>query len=138
MLLDPDVHPGAAAFLLNVQPGTGLRMALEAPERIDALLAERAAQPVGRPAACAGRPRRSSAPTPTYAPGAAAQLLEALRRRYNFIVADVPFAPVPLYRDLLDLAHQRILVMEPSLAAVRDTRAPAGRCPTARRRPSAP
>jgi len=36
-------------------------------------------------------------------------------------VADVPFAPVPLYRDLLDLVDQRVLVMEPTLAAVRDT-----------------
>ena len=50
-----------------------------------------------------------------------AVLLDALRRRYNFIVTDVPFAPVPLYRDLLDLVDQRVLVMEPTLAAVRDT-----------------
>jgi pilus assembly protein CpaE len=27
---------------------------------------------------------------------------------------------VPLYRDLLDQVHQRVLVMEPTLAAVRD------------------
>ena len=45
VLVDPDIHLGAAAFLLNVQPGLGLRMALELPERIDALLAERAALP---------------------------------------------------------------------------------------------
>ena len=36
-----------------------------------------------------------------------------------------PFAPVPLYRDLLDLVDQRVLVMDPTLAAVRDTRATA-------------
>jgi len=47
--------------------------------------------------------------------------MAALRRRYNFIVADVPFGPVPLYRELLDLVDQRVLVMEPTLAAVRDT-----------------
>jgi len=45
MLLDPDTHLGATAFLLNIQPGPGLRMALESPDRIDSLLAERAAQP---------------------------------------------------------------------------------------------
>ena len=33
----------------------------------------------------------------------------------------MPFGPVPLYRDLLDLVDQRILVMDPSLAAIRDT-----------------
>lgn len=120
VLLDPDLHLGMAAFLLNIQPGPGLRMALEAPERIDALLAERAAQPAAdRLHVLAGEEKVSL--QPNHAPGAAGRLLEALRRRYNFIVADVPFAPVPVYRDLLDLVDQRILVMEPTLAAVRDT-----------------
>jgi pilus assembly protein CpaE len=120
VLLDPDIHLGAAAFLLNIQPGPGLRMALEAPERIDALLAERAAQPVAdRLHVLAGEEKLA---TPAnHAPGAAEALLDALRRRYNFIVVDVPFAPVALYRDLLDRVDQRVLVMEPSLAAVRDT-----------------
>jgi len=31
VLLDPDTHLGATAFLLNIQPGPGLRMALESP-----------------------------------------------------------------------------------------------------------
>jgi pilus assembly protein CpaE len=120
VLLDPDLHLGMAAFLLNIQPGPGLRMALEAPERIDALLAERAAQPAAdRLHVLAGEEK--VALQPHHAPGAAARLLEALRRRYNFIVADVPFAPVPVYRDLLELVDQRVLVMEPTLAAVRDT-----------------
>lgn len=120
VLLDPDVHLGMAAFLLNIQPGPGLRMALEAPERIDALLAERAAQPVAdRLHVLAGEEKLAT--QPNHAPGAAERLLEALRRRYNFIVADVPFAPVPVYRDILNLVDQRVLVMEPTLAAVRDT-----------------
>jgi pilus assembly protein CpaE len=120
VLLDPDLHLGTAAFLLNVQPGTGLKTALEAPERIDTLLAERAAQPVSeRLHVLAGEEK--AVVMPEYAHGAAGALLEALRTRYNFIVADVPFAPVPLYRDLLDQVHQRVLVMEPTLAAVRDT-----------------
>jgi pilus assembly protein CpaE len=120
VLLDPDIQCGSAAFLLNVQPGQGLRAALEAPDRIDSLLAERVAQPAAdRLHVLAGEEALGINPNP--APGAAALLLDALRRRYNFIVADVPFAPVTLYRDLLDLVHQRVLVMEPTLAAVRDT-----------------
>ena len=120
VLLDPDIHLGIAAFLLNVQPGAGLRMALEAPDRVDSLLAERAAQPAAdRLHVLAGEEKLSIQPNP--APGAAQTLLDALRRRYNFIVADVPFGPVPLYRDLLDLVDQRVLVMEPTLASVRDT-----------------
>lgn len=120
VLLDPNVQTGTAAFMLNIEPGSGLRIALEAPERIDALLAERAAQPVADRLHVLAAEEKLG-PSPCCAPGAAAQLLEALRRRYNFIIADVPFAPVMVYRDLLDAAYQRILVMEPSLAAVRDT-----------------
>ena len=120
VLVDPNIQTGSAAFLLNVQPGPGLRVALEAPERLDSLLAERAAQPAGdRLHVLAGEEALAIQPNP--APGAAHVLLDALRSRYNFIVADVPFAPVPLYRDLLDLVDQRVLVMEPTLAAVRDT-----------------
>jgi pilus assembly protein CpaE len=120
VLLDPDTHLGATAFLLNIQPGPGLRMALESPDRIDSLLAERAAQPAADRLHVLAAEEKIASHT-SHAPGAAAALLTALRSRYNFIIADVPFAPVALYRDLLDLVDQRILVMDPSLAAIRDT-----------------
>jgi pilus assembly protein CpaE len=120
VLLDPDTHLGATAFLLNIQPGPGLRMALESPDRIDSLLAERAAQPAADRLHVLAAEEKIASPT-NHAPGAAPALLTALRNRYNFIIVDVPFAPVPLYRDLLDLVDQRILVMDPSLAAIRDT-----------------
>lgn len=120
VLVDPDLHRGMCSFLLNVQPGAGLRMALEAPERVDALLAERAAQPAAdRLHVLSGEEKLAD--LPLHASGAATSLLEALRRRYGMIVVDTPIAPVPLYRDLLDQVHQRVLVMEPTLAGVRDT-----------------
>jgi len=119
VLLDPDLHLGTASFLLNAEPGQGLRTALHAPDRIDALLAERAAQPVSdRLHVLAGLEGLDIALD--HAPEAADKLMDALRRRYNFIVADVPFRPIPLYRDLLNLSHRRVLVMEPTLASVRD------------------
>lgn len=119
VLVDPDLHRGNAAFLLNIHPGDGLAAALESPLRIDTLLAERAAQPAAeRLHVLAGE--SPIGVLPTYASGAAEALIDALRKRYNFIVLDVPFAPVPLYHDLLNLAHQRVLVMEPSLVSLRD------------------
>ena len=119
VLLDPDTHLGTASFLLNVEPGRGLTTALQIPERIDALLAERAAQPVDdRLHVLAAQENLDT--VLDHAPEAAEKLLVALRLRYNFIVADVPYRPVPLYRDLLNLAHRRVLVMEPTLASVRD------------------
>ncbi len=120
VLLDPDLHLGTAALLLDAKTGSGLRSAIEAPQRIDELFVERSAQPVAeRLFVLAGEERLSE--QPIYAPGAAGRLLDALRRRYNFVVADVPFIPVQLNRDLLNLAHQRVLVLKPTLAAVRET-----------------
>lgn len=120
VLLDPDLYRGTAAFLFNLQAGAGLRTALEFPERIDALLAERAAVPATDRLHVLAGEERLNMPL-AYAPSAAELLVESLRKRYNFVIADVPFIPVPLHRDLLDLAHQRVLVLEPTLADMRDT-----------------
>jgi pilus assembly protein CpaE len=120
VLLDPDLHTGSAALFVDGTTGPGLRAALEMPDRIDDLFVERASMELkGRMHVLAGQEALTD--RPVCAPDAAPRLLAALRRRYNFIVADVPFQPVPLYRDLLDLATQRVIVFEPTLAGVRDT-----------------
>jgi pilus assembly protein CpaE len=35
-------------------------------------------------------------------------------------VLDLPFLPIPRHRELLSLAHHRVVVMDPTLASVRD------------------
>ena len=123
LLLDPDLHMGTAAFLLDGKASTGLRTALETPDRIDQLFIERAAQPVGGSASDRLHVLASEeeiTEQPTYAPGAVAKLLASLHKRYSIVVADVPFSPAHLNRDLLAHAHQRVLVLEPTLASVRD------------------
>ena len=119
VLLDADLHRGTTAMLLGAKSGPGLRTVLEAPDRIDELFVERAAQPVHkRLHVLAAEEKLSEAVA--YTPDAAARLLEALRKRYNFVVIDVPWSALPLHRDLLMMAHQRVLVMDPTLASVRD------------------
>jgi pilus assembly protein CpaE len=119
VLLDPNLQSGTAALYLDAPTGPGLRAALEMPDRIDDLFVERASQVLkDRLHVLVGQEPMSD--RPIYAPDAAPRLLHALRRRYNFTVVDVPFEPVPLYRDLLDLASQRVIVFEPTLAGVRD------------------
>jgi len=120
VLLDGDLYRGTAALLLQADTGEGLRKALESPERIDVLLAERATQPV------TDRLHVLSSQDPfdycvQYAAGAAEQMLAALRRRYNFVVADAPCQPAPFCRDLLAAADRRVLVLTPTLPALRDT-----------------
>jgi pilus assembly protein CpaE len=122
VLFDPDLYLGDAAFLLDVKPGQGLRVALESPERIDTLLAERAAQPAAERLHVLAGDEQLAAKL-NYAPGAAVDLLAALRRRYSLIIADVPFSvrfrQAPLFEELLEQTHQRVLVMSPTLTSVR-------------------
>jgi pilus assembly protein CpaE len=119
MLLDADLYHGTAALLLDIDPGEGLRMAIETPERIDALLAERAAHPVADRLHVLSTLEMLSREI-HYAPGAAEHLLEALFRRYNTVVGDVPWLPETFCRDLQRLTQQRIVVLTPALPAVRD------------------
>ena len=122
VLLDGDIVRGTAALLLDAAPGEGLRLALKDPERIDALLAERAATPAGeRLHVLAARQHPGEAPR--YAPGGCERLLAALRQRYGFIIADVPWTGDPFCRDLFDAAHHRVLVLTPTLPAARDGQA---------------
>jgi pilus assembly protein CpaE len=119
MLLDADLHRGIAALLLDAEAGEGLRIALETPERIDALLAERVAHPV------ADRLHvLSTLEPPTrdieYSPGAADSLLAALCRRYNVVVADLPWLAEPFCRDLYRSSNHHVLVLTPTLPCIRD------------------
>src|SRR4029077_1393807 len=113
VLLDADLHRGTTAMLLGAKIGPGLRTVLEAPDRIDELFVERAAQPVSeRLHVLAGEEKLTEAVA--YTETAAERLLDALRRRYNFVVIDVPWSALPLHRDLLAMAHQRVVVMDPT------------------------
>jgi pilus assembly protein CpaE len=120
VLVDADLHRGSCALLLNAKSGSGLRTALETPQRIDELFIERSAQPVTeRLHVLSGE--ENLLDQINYEPSAAGRLIETLRRRYNFVVVDAPFTGSEMHRDLLMMGHQRILVLEPTLVGVRDT-----------------
>jgi pilus assembly protein CpaE len=119
VLLDTDLQRGVCAMLLGAKFGPGLRTMLESPERIDELVVKRAVQPSAeRLHILAGQ--EDLADQLSFPLGGAVQLSGALRRRYNFVVADLPFTGQPLHRDLMQLAHQRVLVIPPTLAGIRD------------------
>ncbi len=120
VFLEADLHMGSGALLLGAKTGPGLRMALETPDRIDPLFVERAAQPVSERLHVLASEEKLNEPL-QYAPGAARRLVDTLRVRYNFIIADVPFLPLSCNRELIEFAHHRVIVMDPSLASVRDT-----------------
>ncbi|HQT88815.1 MAG TPA: pilus assembly protein CpaE [Acidiphilium sp.] len=117
VLLDGDLLAGSAALAANVAPSSGLRSALETPDRIDPLLIERSAQ------AASDRLHVLAAEEPytekwSYHPGAGRALVEALRQRYNFIIADLPCRVFGFAAELLGLANQSVFVTDLSPRSV--------------------
>ena len=119
LLADADLHRGVCAMLLGVPIGSGLRAAMENPQRVDQLFVERTAQVV-RDRLHLLAAEENLADQPGYAEGAAARLMGELQRRYNFVVLDLPFTGAAMQRDMMTQAHHRVLVMDPTLASVRD------------------
>jgi len=120
VLVDADLHVGTIALLLGAKAGPGLRTALEAPHRLDEVFLERVALPVEERLHLLASEEKLTE-SPQVKSGATEKLLDLLRRRYNYIVTDAPFASNSTSQDLLNLAHQRVLVLPPTLPGVRDT-----------------
>jgi pilus assembly protein CpaE len=119
LLLDGDLYGASAAMMLSVKSQRGLRVALESPNRVDELFIDRTAQVVGeRLHVLSGEGKLGE--VPPVASGALTGLMDLLRRRYKFLVCDAPMPASRIGRELFDLAHQRILVTEPTLAGARD------------------
>lgn len=121
ILLDADLQRGSAALATNVPPSTGLRNALDTPDRIDPLLIERAAQP------STGRLHVLGAEEPLneawhYQAGGGEALVSALRQRYNLVVADIPARPSRFATELLALAHARVIVTTGSPHSIANAR----------------
>jgi pilus assembly protein CpaE len=119
LVLDADLHRGTVPLLLSTQTGDGLRSALERPERVDELFVERSAVALSERLHVLAAEEELRTPL-AYAAGAAEKLIATLRRRYNLIIADVPFQAEAMGRDMLDQAQLRVVVMEPTLAGIRD------------------
>lgn len=118
-LVDLDVHFGTAALALDLEPGRGLREALERPGRIDALFIERAmVRATDRLFVLGGE--EPLADTAALDPAAGAALLAELRRSFAHVVVDLPRPVLLADARILASVNDLVLVCEPSLAGVRD------------------
>lgn len=119
-LLDLHLRGGTAGMMLGVRPGTGLRVALEQPDRADALFLDRVGIPISdRLRLIAAEEPMESLPLP--AEVGVQAVLKMLRHRFNFVVIDMPMPPGPAERIALAAARHCLLVLGPDLAGIRDT-----------------
>jgi len=120
-LLDLNLQQGGAAVMLGAKPGPGLRIALEDPDQADTLLLERAAIEIaGGIRLIAADESLDLAITTTEA--GVRQLLRLVQQKFNFIVIDMPMPMRPEVHQVLSLARQVVLVLEPDIISVRNAR----------------
>jgi len=120
VLVDPDLWTGTAALMLGVQATPALRNAMETPERLDELYIERAVQAAG-PRLDVLASETSLDERLTYTAGAADRLIDLLTRRYNFIIIDLQIGQSQIAHEFRGSAHQSVVVLDPTLPAIRDT-----------------
>jgi pilus assembly protein CpaE len=119
-LLDLDLHFGNLALSLDLEPGRGLREALEHPERTDSLLLASAMVKESErlPILAGEEPLEDML---RFHPEAAASLLGALAHGHECLVADVPRSLDATSREVLAAADSVVIVTDLSLTGLRDT-----------------
>jgi len=118
-LLDSELYNGTVALDLNLGFNNGLITALQSPERVDSLLIERAMQVGGERLHVLAGQEALDRPINYQHEGAEA-LVKAMRARYNFVVADGGSRLSAFARDLSFVSQQRVIVMDPSMIAIRN------------------
>jgi pilus assembly protein CpaE len=119
-LVDLDLHFGTVALNLDADPGTGLCEALEQPSRIDALFVDRATVKASETLRILAS-EAAVGETLMIDAGAIDVLLYELRRKFTWIVIDLPRWVTPTQRLVLAAASRVVIVCERSLAGLRDT-----------------
>lgn len=119
LLLDIDPFAGTTAERFGITYDPSLQDIVGSGEADIARRVLDAARPVEQRLCVLG-----SAPDPGCNPeaeaGAARTIIEAVRMRFNFVILDLPFLQLQQHREFIDLAHHRVIVLEPSIAGLRD------------------
>jgi pilus assembly protein CpaE len=118
-LLDLNLRQGTTALMLGVKAAGGLRIALEQPERADALFLDRVCVDINeRLRLVAADEALDVIPSPT--PDGMRCVLDLLRQRFNYVVMDMSLPGTLAEMQALRGARHLIAVMAPDLASIRD------------------
>jgi pilus assembly protein CpaE len=119
LLLDLDLHTGDAALQLDVQPGHGLREALDDPKRIDELFLERGVVSVtSRLGLLAGLEPLANRVVPNE--DAVLQLLQKVLAHFRYVLVDLSVEVALSLPTLLHMPSTLLLVSDGSIAATRE------------------
>jgi pilus assembly protein CpaE len=118
-LVDLDLHNGTCNLMLNLAPSGGLYDALENPLRVDSLFLERTMALHGERLFVLGcqEPLEQELNFPA---NAVDKLMEVVREQFHYVVVDIPRSPSAISRRVLEIADSRVIVVDQTLAAIRD------------------
>ncbi len=119
-LIDLDLHFGTLALTLDLEAGSGLREALEDPERVDEIFLDRAAVPMGERLVllAAEEPIDDALQLSGTALG---QVIGELRERHDLLVLDLPRAVLGQSPGMLAELTDIVVVTDLTLAGLRDS-----------------
>jgi pilus assembly protein CpaE len=121
-LLDLHLQGGETAVMLGVQPGPGLRIALEDPLRADALFLERAAIEVNERVRLIAADEALDAELHITEAGVR-HVVSLLRNRFNFVIVDVPVPLSPAIQSVISLSRHVLVLLEAEVTGLRNAKA---------------
>ncbi|MCP1756880.1 AAA family ATPase [Bradyrhizobium elkanii] len=121
-LLDLHLQNGETTVMLGVQPGPGLRIALENPLRADTLFLERAAIDVNERVCLISADEELDAQLDITEAGVR-HVLGLLRQRFNYIVVDVPVPFGPSMYPVIKLSRHVLVLLEAEVTGLRNAHA---------------
>ena len=119
-LVDLDLQHGDATLLFNINTTPGFRDALANPLRLDNLLLDRIMTQHGERLFVLGseEPLHDNV---QFTASAIDALFSVLRSQFHYIIVDVPRIAAPAYRRALEIADRRIIVVDQTMRAMRDS-----------------
>jgi pilus assembly protein CpaE len=119
VIVDLDLEFGTVALLLDLEPTTGLREALESPARIDSLFVESATARLTENLSVMATEETLSTDV-HFKPEAVDLLFDTLGRTNEFIIVDLPRSALSVRQRIFETATDILLVTELTLPGLRD------------------